>query len=145
MRKTNLFRLLARRVDGIFLSDFRHACLMGLEGLVYKHRESVYRAGRSPHWIKVKNRQHPAFSRVCPTGRLGREFLPQPALGDFAGCSKRRLSRGGRFIFRPPTDYSCMPWATDSRRNADPGRGLISVGLLCSGLSASSLLRASCP
>ena len=40
MRKTNLARLLARRVDGIFLSDFeqgeigpdlfRHACLMGL-------------------------------------------------------------------------------------------------------------------
>jgi bifunctional non-homologous end joining protein LigD len=49
MRKTNLARLL----DGIFLSDFetgeigpdlfRHACLMGLEGLVSKHRESVYR------------------------------------------------------------------------------------------------------
>jgi bifunctional non-homologous end joining protein LigD len=44
MRKTSLSRLLARRVDGIFLSDFeqggighdlfRHACLMGLEGLV---------------------------------------------------------------------------------------------------------------
>ena len=74
MRKANLARLLARRVDGIFLSDFeqgeigpdlfRHACLMGLEGLVSKHRESSYRAGRSPHWIKVKNRQHPAFSRV---------------------------------------------------------------------------------
>ena len=39
-------------------------CLLGLEGLVCKHRESTYRGGRSPHWIKVKNRQHPAFSRV---------------------------------------------------------------------------------
>jgi ATP-dependent DNA ligase len=74
MRKTNLARLLARRVDGIHLAPFeqgeigpdlfRHACLMGLEGLVSKHRESSYRAGRSPRWIKVKNRQHPAFSRV---------------------------------------------------------------------------------
>ena len=74
MRKASLARLLARRVDGIFLSDFeqgeigpdlfRHACLMGLEGLVSKHRDRPYRAGRSPHWIKVKNRQHPAFSRV---------------------------------------------------------------------------------
>ena len=74
MRKTNLSRLLARRVDGIFLSDFaqgeigpdlfRHACLMGLEGMVSKHRESTYRGGRFRHWIKVKNRQHPAFSRV---------------------------------------------------------------------------------
>ena len=66
--------LLARRVDGIFLSDFeqgeigpdlfRHACLMGLEGMVSKHRESTYRGGRYDRWIKVKNRQHPAFSRV---------------------------------------------------------------------------------
>ena len=37
---------------------------MGLEGLVSKHRDSPYRAGRSPHWVKVKHRQHLAFSRV---------------------------------------------------------------------------------
>ena len=37
---------------------------MGLEGMVSKHRESTYRAGRSDRWINVKNRQHPAFSRV---------------------------------------------------------------------------------
>ena len=74
MRKTNLARLLARRVDGIHLAPFeqgqigpdlfRHACLMGLEGMVSKHRESTYRGGRFRHWIKVKNRQHPAFSHV---------------------------------------------------------------------------------
>jgi ATP-dependent DNA ligase len=74
MRKTNLARLLARRVDGIHLAPFeqceigpdlfRHACLMGLEGLVSKHRDRPYRAGRSPHWIKVKNRRHRAFSRM---------------------------------------------------------------------------------
>jgi bifunctional non-homologous end joining protein LigD len=74
---SNLARLLARRVDGIFVSEFeqgeigpdlfRHACLMGLEGLVSKHRESRCRAGRSPRWIKVKNREHPAFSRVMDT------------------------------------------------------------------------------
>jgi bifunctional non-homologous end joining protein LigD len=29
-----------------------------------RHRERTYRAGRSDHWIKVKNRKHPAFSRV---------------------------------------------------------------------------------
>ena len=67
-------RLLARRVDGIHLGAveqgeigpdlFRHACLMGLEGLVSKLRDRPYRPGRSPHWVKVKNRQHPAFSRV---------------------------------------------------------------------------------
>jgi hypothetical protein len=65
-------RLLARRVDGIFLSDlrgeigpdlFRHACLMGLEGFIEAQRPP-YRAGRSPHWVKVKNRRHHAFNRV---------------------------------------------------------------------------------
>jgi len=74
MSKTNLARLLARRVDGIHLAPFeqgeigpdlfRHACLMGLEGLVSKLRENTYRAGRFDRWIKVKNRQHPAFARV---------------------------------------------------------------------------------
>jgi len=37
---------------------------MGLEGLVSKHRESPYRGDRFDRWVKVKNRQHPAFSRV---------------------------------------------------------------------------------
>jgi bifunctional non-homologous end joining protein LigD len=74
MRKINLARLLARRVDGIFLSDFeqgeigpdlfRHACLMGLEGLGSKHRDSAYRGGRFDRWVKVKNRSHPAFRQV---------------------------------------------------------------------------------
>ena len=74
MRKTNLARLLARRVDSIHLAPFeqgeigpelfRHACLMGLAGLVSKHRDSVYRGGRFNRWIKVKNRSHPAFSRL---------------------------------------------------------------------------------
>jgi bifunctional non-homologous end joining protein LigD len=74
LRKTNLARLLARRPDGIFVSDFeqgeigpdlfRAACNMGLEGLVSKRRDRPYRAGRSPDWIKVKNRSHPALNRV---------------------------------------------------------------------------------
>jgi ATP-dependent DNA ligase len=37
---------------------------MGLEGLVSKPRESPYRGGRFDRWIKVKNRQHAALSRV---------------------------------------------------------------------------------
>jgi len=74
LRKANLARLLARRPDGIFVSDFeqgeiepdlfRKACEFGLEGLVSKHRDRPYRGGRSKHWIKVKNRRHPAMSRV---------------------------------------------------------------------------------
>jgi bifunctional non-homologous end joining protein LigD len=74
MRKTNLARLLTRRPDGIFVAPFeqgeigpdlfRAACRMGLEGLVSKRRDRPYQAGRSKHWIKVKNRSHPAMNRV---------------------------------------------------------------------------------
>ena len=74
LRKNNLARLLARRPEGIFVSDFeqgeigpdlfRQACKFGLEGLVSKRRDRPYRAGRSPDWIKVKNRSHPALERV---------------------------------------------------------------------------------
>jgi len=69
LRKTNLARLLARRPEGIFVAVFeqgeigpdlfRAACDMGLEGLVSKRRDRPYRSGRSPDWIKVKNRTHP--------------------------------------------------------------------------------------
>jgi bifunctional non-homologous end joining protein LigD len=31
--------------------------------VVSKHRDRGYRVGRSPHWIKVKNRLRPAMSR----------------------------------------------------------------------------------
>jgi bifunctional non-homologous end joining protein LigD len=74
MRKTNLVRLLARRPDGIFVAPFeqgeigpdlfRAARRLGLEGLVSKRRDRPYQAGRSKHWIKVKNRKHPAMNRV---------------------------------------------------------------------------------
>jgi hypothetical protein len=55
--------LLARRPDGIFISQFeqgeigpdlfRKACDFGLEGLVSKHRDRPYQGGRSKHWLKV--------------------------------------------------------------------------------------------
>ena len=74
MRKASLERLLARRPEGIFVNPFERgeigpdlfaaACRMGLEGLVSKRRDRPYQAGRSKHWVKVKNRQHPAMDRV---------------------------------------------------------------------------------
>jgi hypothetical protein len=33
---------------------FRHACALGLEGIVSKHRDAPYRSGRCPDWIKVR-------------------------------------------------------------------------------------------
>jgi bifunctional non-homologous end joining protein LigD len=34
---------------------FRHACKLGLEGIVSKRKDSPYRSGRSPDWLKSKN------------------------------------------------------------------------------------------
>jgi bifunctional non-homologous end joining protein LigD len=75
LRPQTLAQLLRGRAEGIFVAPFEQgeidpelfeaACRMGLEGLVSKHRERVYRGGRSPDWIKVKNRRHPAYSRVA--------------------------------------------------------------------------------
>ena len=78
LRKGALARLLNRRIDGIMLNDFERgeigpdlfkaACQMGLEGLVSKRRDRPYRAGRSPHWIKVKNPKSPAMNRAKDGG-----------------------------------------------------------------------------
>ncbi|RTE88605.1 RNA ligase family protein [Bradyrhizobium sp. LVM 105] len=74
MRKTNLARLLRGRPEGMFVAPFelgeigpdlfRAACRMGLEGIVSKRHDRRYIAGRTQEWIKVKNRTHPAMSRV---------------------------------------------------------------------------------
>jgi bifunctional non-homologous end joining protein LigD len=77
-RRALLAQLLDRCHDGIRLSEhvadadgaavFRQACVMGLEGIVAKRRDSRYRSGRCREWIKVKNRAHPAFERAMPIG-----------------------------------------------------------------------------
>jgi bifunctional non-homologous end joining protein LigD len=74
LRKASLARLLKRRVDGIFIAEyeqgdigdvlFRIACNMKLEGIVSKHLDCAYGAGKCKHWLKIKNPAHPAYSRV---------------------------------------------------------------------------------
>jgi ATP-dependent DNA ligase len=39
---------------------FRHACAMGLEGIVSKQLTSRYKSGACRSWLKVKN---PAYER----------------------------------------------------------------------------------
>ncbi|WP_354121562.1 hypothetical protein [Bradyrhizobium sp. LA6.12] len=79
---------LARRPEGIFTAPyeqgeigpelFRHACLHRLEGMVSKHGDRTYRAGRCDHWIKVKNRKHPAFHRVRDRVSPPKKITPVP-------------------------------------------------------------------
>ena len=71
-RKVLLIRLLAQASVGLQVNDhivasgdvvFRHACQLGYEGIVSKRLGSPYRSGRSLHWVKSKNPQHPAVKR----------------------------------------------------------------------------------
>jgi bifunctional non-homologous end joining protein LigD len=72
-RKARLARLLARAPPGIEFNAhtdedgatvFRHACAMGLEGIVSKRLAAPYRSGLSRDWIKVKNPHSPAMIRA---------------------------------------------------------------------------------
>ena len=73
-RKRWLAKLLAKAGDGIQLCEhmegeigpamFEHACKLGLEGIVSKHRYRPYRAGRCAHWVKIKNPASPAMQHA---------------------------------------------------------------------------------
>ena len=63
-RKVELAKLLRRAKPGLQLNEhisepgdivFRHACKLGLEGIVSKRLGSPYRSGRSHDWLKSKN------------------------------------------------------------------------------------------
>jgi hypothetical protein len=74
--RSRVASLLRKAPDGIRLSEhlivtdgntlFRHACAMGLEGLVAKRRDRPYRSGRSKDWIKVKNPDAPGGRTTIP-------------------------------------------------------------------------------
>jgi bifunctional non-homologous end joining protein LigD len=65
VRKATLANIVARAGHGIWFNDhlededgktvFRHACKLGLEGIVSKRKGSPYRSGRSRDWLKMKN------------------------------------------------------------------------------------------
>ena len=72
-RKRRLAGLLRLPDDGIALNEafrgegmviYKHACALGCEGIVSKRLGSPYRAGRSPHRLKVKNPATPAVRRL---------------------------------------------------------------------------------
>jgi ATP-dependent DNA ligase len=71
-RKETLAMILAKAASGIRFNEhmegdgqtvFKHACKLGLEGIVSKRKDSPYRSGRSPDWLKIKNADAPAVKR----------------------------------------------------------------------------------
>jgi bifunctional non-homologous end joining protein LigD len=72
-RKATLAALLQDVRDGIAFNQhfdgdgagiFRHACALCCEGIVSKQLGSPYRAGRSAHWLKIKNPNAPGVRRL---------------------------------------------------------------------------------
>ena len=68
VRKATLASIVAKASPGIRFNEhmegdgpaiFVHACKMGLEGIVSKRKDSAYRSGRSPDWLKMKNADAP--------------------------------------------------------------------------------------
>ena len=49
--------------DGDGAIVYKHACALSCEGIVSKRLGSPYRAGRSDHWLKIKNPLAPAVKR----------------------------------------------------------------------------------
>ena len=56
-----VYRCLSSLSDGDVV--FRHACKLGLEGIVSKRLGSPCRSGRSRNWVKSKNPAAPAVTR----------------------------------------------------------------------------------
>ena len=72
-RKRILANLLDHPHEGIAFNEhytgdgaiiYKHACALGCEGIVSKRLGSPYRAGRSPHWLKIKKPDAPAVRRL---------------------------------------------------------------------------------
>jgi ATP-dependent DNA ligase len=84
VRKATLASILTKARAGILFNEhiegdgptvFAHACKMGLEGIVSKRRDSAYRSGRSPDWLKMKE---PCLRGVAAGGRkrIGGDVSP---------------------------------------------------------------------
>jgi bifunctional non-homologous end joining protein LigD len=76
-RKRRLERIIRKSSDGIVFNEhldsdgaavFKHACKLGLEGIVSKRRDMRYRSGRSKSWLKIKTGR----ARRCCGLRTGR-------------------------------------------------------------------------
>jgi hypothetical protein len=106
----------ARRRRG----HLRHACKLGLEGIVSKRKGSPYRSGRSPDWLK---RARTRRARRC--GAIGAKRVNGPAQETFHGVDTRDYGTPER---RPATPrwLSCEDEApTDPRLpRGRTGRGL---------------------
>ena len=135
MRKTSLARLLARRVEGIFLFDFeqgevgpdlfRHACLMWSPSTAIAPTAAV-----GPIAEKVKNQAHPAFARGMDQWSLVNRHPPEDGV-TFAGGAAETPASPGALARRAGHLQRAGPLPSiDRRRRRGEARGVINREIL---------------
>jgi hypothetical protein len=82
-------------VDGEAM--FRHACALGLEGIVSKKLTSRYKSGACKSWVRVKN---PAYERADNHARAAPRLTPLYEKGQYGPYRRRVSSSWARA--RPP-------------------------------------------
>ena len=102
--------------DGVTV--FAHACKLGLEGIVSKRKDSIYRSGRSPDWLKMKNAAHPAVKREEELGPmtfllLKRASASRTSDDALRACHQYRDRK--RSCVHPSTATHCF-WPTQRMR-----------------------------
>src|SRR5262245_29214695 len=138
--KCQLWRLL-KGYWAVACNIFRHACKLGLEGIVPKRKGSPYRSGRSPDWLKMNNPEAPRNSTYRPvqileassaSPRSSKKYKgSRPPIG---GCVRRihagGSSRPGHLCRRPPmkTEHAIVvglllaaPAAANAQGHVRPG------------------------
>jgi bifunctional non-homologous end joining protein LigD len=104
-RKRLLGKLVANAGDPIRLSEhlddrgeivLRHACRMGLEGIISKRRDSPYRSGRGTAWVKSKcsARQEFVIGGFLPS-TVSPRAIGSLVMGVYAGDRLRPVGRVG--------------------------------------------------
>src|SRR5262249_38592917 len=79
---------------------FANACKLGLEGIVSERKDSIYRSGRSPDWLKMKNPDAPAATREAEMTRRKREITGLANEQNFPHLVELALPPGGfRSVF----------------------------------------------
>jgi ATP-dependent DNA ligase len=111
VRKATLASVLVKAGPGIRFNEhlecddgetvFRHACKLGLEGIVSKRKDSPYRFGRSRDWLKCKNPAAPAVKREAQEdwgSDCGEPLCSAPGsvrIGRSSVCSRARQTVPG--------------------------------------------------
>jgi hypothetical protein len=134
-RKRALQRVLAKTPPKIHYVEFfemhdgdaiyRHACKLGLEGIVSKRRDSPYRSGRQETWLKLKCTKSDTFAIVAFVEKLGAR--PRKIASLYVG-RREGCCTVARSCNRPP-----LPPRSAEIRGSTPCKAILRSTVSCKG------------